>query len=471
VNVTIRTRLTLWFAALVALILLILGAGVLMGASRGLQRAADQELTSGIGGVAAFLQHKLDIHELKDMNNELREHSALLPRGKMFRVSTLGGAVVYQPEAMAVVPRMIPRPGATRKENVVVKGRSYRTISQFAVVGPNTFLVQVAVDQTQYRQLTRGLAWLLILSIPLAGLLAAFAGYWMSGRALFPIHQITETTNSIDARTLSRRLPLLGTSDELDRLSATINRMLDRIAAAYESIAQFTADASHELRTPVALIRSNAELLLMEPGMVPRVERGLSDILAESTYMTRLISDLLTLARSGAEDASIPMELLELNDSVRAIVDRAKAQAATRDITLEYSAHGHVVPLRGNQDMIERILMILIDNAVRYSFPKGKIWVETWVTADQCGFVVRDNGIGIAQGDHERIFERFYRVDTARTPRDGGHGLGLSIAKSLITLHHGTIHVDSEMGRGARFQVAFLRADVSPLARESQPVH
>ncbi len=141
-----------------------------MGASWGLQRAADQELTSGIGGVAAFLRHKLDIHELKDMNDELREHSALLPRSKMFRVSTLGGAVVYQPDAMAVVPPMVPRPGETRKENVVVKGRSYRKISQFAVVGPNTFLVQVAVDQTQYQELTMGLAWLLILSIPLAGL-------------------------------------------------------------------------------------------------------------------------------------------------------------------------------------------------------------------------------------------------------------------------------------------------------------
>jgi signal transduction histidine kinase len=471
VSVTIRTRLTLWFATLVALILLILGAGVLMGASGGLQRAADQELTSGIGGVATFLRHKLDIHELKDMNDELREHSALLPRGKMFRVTTLGGAVVYQPDGMGVVPPMIPRPGEIRKQNVAVKGRSYRTISQFAVVGPYTFLIQVAVDQTQYHQLITGLAWLLILSIPLAGLLAAFAGYWMSGRALCPIHQITETTNSIDARTLSRRLPLLGTNDELDRLSATINRMLDRIATAYENIAQFTGDASHELRTPVALIRSNAELLLMEPDNIPRVARGLSDILAESTYMTRLIGDLLTLARSATEDASIPMELLELNDSVRAIVDRAKAQAAMRDISFEYISHGHVVPLRGNQDMIERILMILIDNAVRYSSPKGKIWIETWVEAEQCGFVVRDNGIGIAPDDHARIFERFYRVDTARTPRDGGHGLGLSIAKSLITLHHGTIHVKSEIGRGASFRVAFSRADVSHQALESQPVH
>jgi signal transduction histidine kinase len=127
-----------------------------------------------------------------------------------------------------------------------------------------------------------GLLWLLVLSTPAAGLLAAIAGYWMSGRALSPIHRITEAANSIDARSLSRRLPLLGTGDELDRLSSTINHMLDRIAASYERIAQFTANASHELRTPVALIRSNAELLLMGPTDAARVERGLSAILSES---------------------------------------------------------------------------------------------------------------------------------------------------------------------------------------------
>ena len=307
-TLSIRTRLTIWYAALVAVILAFLGVGVLFAAFWGLRKAADQELTSGIDGVAAFLQHKLAIHEMNNLNEELREHSALLPRGKMFRVSNLNGAVVYQPDAMTVVTSIPPQPNKLRKENIVVQGRSYRSISRFATVGPYTFLIQVAVDQTEYRELTTGLAWILILSVPLAGLLAAFAGYWMSGRALYPIHQITEATNSIDGRSLSRRLPLLGTDDELDRLSATINHMLSRIATSYERIAQFTADASHELRTPVAIIRSNAELLLMARDNSPGVECGLTDILAESTYMTQLIGDLLTLARSGSEDASIPME-------------------------------------------------------------------------------------------------------------------------------------------------------------------
>lgn len=470
-TLTIRTRLTIWFTSLVAIILLILGVGVLFGALWGLRKAADQELTSGIDGVSTFLRHKLDIHQMDNLNEELREHSALLPRGKMFRVSNLDGSIVYQPDAMAVVTSIVPQANELRKESIVANGRSYRTISRFAIVGPYTFLIQVAVDQTEYRELTTGLAWILILSVPLAGLLAAFAGYWMSGRALHPIHQITETTNSIDARSLSRRLPLLGTNDELDRLSATINRMLDRIATSYERIAQFTADASHELRTPVALIRSNAELLLMEPDNSLRIERGLSDILGESTYMTRLIGDLLTLARGGDAGASIRMELLELNESIRSVLERGQAQAATRNISLVYVPHDQVVPLRGNQNMVERILMILIDNAVRYTSPGGKIWIRTWVTTTHCGFVVRDTGIGIAKSHHERIFERFFRVDEARTPRDGGYGLGLSIAKSLIEVHGGTVHVESEIGLGASFHVSFLRADVPHSIAESLSLH
>ncbi len=209
----------------------------------------------------------------------------------------------------------------------------------------------------------------------------------------------------------------------------------------------------------------------MEPDNIPRVERGLSDILAESTYMTSLISDLLTLARSGAEDASIPMELLELNDSVRAIVDRAKAQAATRDISLEYISHGHVVPLSGNQNMIERILMILIDNAVRYSSPKGKIWVETWVTAEQCGFVVRDNGIGIARAimNVSSKGSTGWILHVPHATVDTGWASRLRKVLSRSTMGPFMLIVNWVEEQAS--DVTFLRADVLHPAIESQPVH
>jgi len=459
-TLTIRTRLTIWYASLVMTILILVGIGIVLSARWGLRHAADQELTSGIDGVTAFLKHKLDLKDMDNLNEELREHSALLPRGKMFRVTRSDGSLVYQPDVMGVVPPVVPKPDKLRKESLKAKGRSYRTISRFATVGPYVFLIQVAVDQTEYQELTIELAWILLLSVPIAGFLAAFAGHWMSGRALSPIDQITKTTNSIDARSLSRRLPLLGTHDELDQLSITINHMLDRIATSYERIEQFTGDASHELRTPVALIRSNAELLLMREDNHPRIRQGLTDILVESTYMTSLIGDLLTLARGAEENSSSPMELIELDDPIRSVLDRARSLASTREITIEYASQPQIVPLRGDQAMLERILMILIDNAIRYTPPRGRIYLETWFDETGCGFIVRDTGIGIAPGDQEKIFERFFRVDTARTHRDGGYGLGLSIAKSLVDFHHGVIHVHSELGKGSSFTISFQRGDV-----------
>ena len=467
-TVSIRIRLTLWYAALVTMIVMVLGLGVFYGASWGLRKVADQELTSGIDGIETFLHHKLAIHEMNNLGEELREHSALLPRGKMFRVTDSSGSVVYQPDAMAVVTAIIPGPHEIRKGNISVSSRSFRTISRFATVGPYTFLLQVAVDQTEYQKLMTGLGWLLILSIPIAGLLSAGAGYWMSGRVLAPIEQITQTTNSIDASSLKLRLPLLGTGDELDRLSSTVNNMLDRIAASYDRISQFTADASHELRTPIARVRSTAELLLMGVAGRERIERGLSEILAESDYMTGLVRDLLTLARNGLEEGQAQIELFELGESVNAMLPRAISLASTRGIKVELMAGEKILPLRGNQSVIERTLMILIDNAVHYTAPGGNVWITTWSEESLCGFTVRDNGVGIAEADQKHIFERFYRVDAVRTPGDGGSGLGLSIAKSLVELHGGTIHLSSEIGKGSSFEVSFPRADLRHAVVESQ---
>lgn len=466
--VSIRTRLTFWYAVLVVCVVALLGLGVFFGASWGLRKAADQELTSGIDGIDAFLHHKLAIHQMNNLGEELREHSALLPRGKMFRVTDQSGTLIYQPDAMSMVTSIVPGSNEIRKENVIVESRSFRTISRFASVGPYRFLLQVAVDQTEYRDLMTGLGWLLILSIPVAGLLAALVGHWMSGRALGPISQITETTNSIDASSLKRRLQLLGTGDELDQLSSTINYMLDRIAASYERISQFTADASHELRTPIARVHSTAELMMMSVSDPERIERGLADILSESDFMTHMIRDLLTLARNGLEEGHVPIELFELGESAKAMLPRARSLASPRGITVELITEEEILPLRGSQSVVERTLMILVDNAVHYTPPGGKIWISTWSEDDLCGFTVRDNGVGIAHADQERIFERFYRVDTVRTPRDGGSGLGLSIAKSLVELHGGKIRLSSEIGSGSSFRVYFPRADLRHAVTDSR---
>jgi heavy metal sensor kinase len=459
-KLSIRTRLTLWFSSVVALIILLLGMGIFFGASWGLQNAADLELKTGLEGVSAFVQKKFILHQMDNLTDELQEHSSLLPRGKMLRVRYVNGPLVYEAQAMKPLELSPPKPQQTLYQSITVKNRTFRVIAKDVAVGPNLLQIEIAVDQTGYTELKEGLVWLLIFSLPAGVLLAAFAGYWTSNRILVPLNRITETASSIDAGNLGLGLPLSGTNDELDRLSKTLNHMLGRIHASYERIAQFTADASHELRTPVALIHSNAELLLMEAPAGSRFARGLSDVLLESEYMAQLISDLLTLARADSTGSSLAMELFELAESADAVLARARALAATRDVLFDYLPLNRVAPLYGNRSSLERVIMIFIDNAVRYTPAGGSVTLETWTNDEFCGFTVSDTGIGLAVEDHERIFERFYRVDTARTPRDGGTGLGLAIARGLLEAHRGRVTVASQIGQGASFRVAFPRADV-----------
>lgn len=455
---SIRLRLTGWYAVLVILTIVVLGITVYIAAAWGVRKAADEELTSGLDGIDIFLHHKLAIHEMNSLGEELREHSALMPRGKMFRVRDAAGQLVYQPDAMAAVADLAPPSAGIRKETQTANGRAYRTISRIAHVGTYVFSLQVAVDQTEYGELVNRLAVLFLLCIPVTGCLAALVGYWMSGRALAPVDRITATATTIDANSLKRRLVLSGNGDELDQLSATINSMLDRIAASYDRIAQFTADASHELRSPVAVVRSTAELLMMDLGDTQRVRRGLEDILVESDYMTRLIADLLTLARDGLEESTGSRELFDLTASVAAIMPRATAQAALKQIQVRVWDAQKLLPIQANQIVAERVLLILLDNAIRYTPAGGEITVTTWREGDRCGYTVTDSGIGIAKEHQTHVFDRFYRVNEARTPGDGSSGLGLSIARSLLDLHGGRIHVQSELGSGASFEVSFALA-------------
>lgn len=456
---SIRSRLTLWYFLAVALIFVLLGTALYWGARLSLQRAADRELISGINNIAAFLQHKYDTHDIKHLADELREHSSLSPRGKLSRIGFAGGPILYVSDGMQLVAPLPVSLGKTSRRDLQITGRPLRVFSTLRRAGPSLFQIDVAVDQTDYFEILRGLAWLLILSMPLVAIFAALVGYWISGRSLTPIQNIIETAARIDAENLAVRLPLLGNGDELDRLSHTLNSMFDRIEAAYARIKQFTADASHELRTPVALIQANGEYVLMEPRDEARMIRGIKDMLKESAYMTQLINDLLTLARSDQATASPLTEIVELEDAIAEVIPRIHPAVSAKNIELVCHRPHHVVAVRGDRFELQRIAMILIENAVRYTPAGGAVIITFWSNQISCGFVVKDSGVGIAPEDCKRIFQRFYRVNSVRTPGDGGTGLGLAIANGLVTAHGGTIEVQSELGKGSCFTVHLPRAE------------
>jgi len=246
-------------------------------------------------------------------------------------------------------------------------------------------------------------------------------------------------------------------ADELQRLTLTFNDMLGRLEAAFKRITQFPADASHELRTPVALVRTAAQLALRRERGDIEYRDALSQILDESTRMTGLIESLMTLARvdSGAETLNIATT--DMTVLVAEACRRSEPLAAAKPIQLERLIPDGPVPVDADANALQRLVVILIDNAIKYTAPGGRVRVAVDSKAEDVILSVQDTGIGISEEDRAFIFDRFYRADKARSREAGGAGLGLSIARWIADAHRGSIQVDSAPGKGSTFHFRMAR--------------
>jgi heavy metal sensor kinase len=288
---------------------------------------------------------------------------------------------------------------------------------------------------------------------PLVLLVASGGGYWLSRRALAPVDRLAKTARDISGASLSRRLETLHTGDELQRLSDTLNEMLDRIEAAFRRITEFTADASHELRTPVSLIRTEAELALRHSRTAEEYHAALEHILAESERTTILLEQLLALARTDSGRESLEVRPFDL----RGLLEQAAAawESVLRARQMEFSTSfpPEELPFLGDEPALRRVLDILLDNALKYSPQPGRVSLNLTRDVHRATIQVTDSGIGIPHEERQKIFERFYRVDKARSRSMGGAGLGLSIARWIVQQHGGTIEVRSTPGEGSVFEV------------------
>jgi signal transduction histidine kinase len=298
----------------------------------------------------------------------------------------------------------------------------------------------------------------------LVTLLAFGVGWLLAGAALRPINRITQTAQTIgEARDFGQRVAYSGPPDEVGRLATTFNAMLARLQEAYQAQRRFVADASHELRTPLTTIRGNLGLLQREPP-ISEADRVavLADLVAESERMSRLVGDLLTLARA---DAGRPLrhEAVPVAPLLADIARRLAASHRGRPIHYE---GGQGVAVVGDPDALMQVLLILLDNALKFTPPDGDIRVTTTASAGHVAIAVQDTGPGISPEALPHIFERFYQGDTARAGT--GTGLGLAIARALVEALHGTISVESAAGRGSTFVVTLPRA---PLVDAPAPSH
>jgi len=385
-----------------------------------------------------------------DLTQELTRLSGLWESGAIFEVAGPDGKWLYRsPRFLSADPALRPaaREG-TSFQTTNLEALQYRIARQRIALNGNIYLVDAAVPTEPFDQALDNFRIIEKRYLPLLVILASLLGYWLSARALAPVSRIIQGAERVGVRNLSRRLEVPRARDELRRLTEHLNAMLDRIEASVKRITQFTADASHDLRTPLALIRTNAELVLRRPRSESEYREALHRILVTSEETTELIEQLLMLARADANVAQLKMEPTELYKIVRAAGQKARMLAAGKGLSFSESGPPCGLTLLANAAALERLLLSVVDNAVKYTLPRGHVALVLSVQGSQAVIEVRDTGIGIAEQDLPHVFERFYRADQTRSRETCGSGLGLSIAKWIAETHNGSIELRSRPGQG-----------------------
>jgi len=451
---SIRARLTLWYFAVQAIAFAAFGIGIFLAVRGSVHAAIDEDLRQRLQGIRRFMERVGPVFSQEDLAYELREHSGLRPGGDLLQVSDAQGNWIFR--SASIRDYAIPRPGedqaAPRYETQVVRGIPLRIVSaRFGVPG-NTYTVQLAAPLAQVSDVLQQLRWLLVLSIPVVLVLASLGGYWMSRRALAPVDAITSTARSISEHSLSRRLASLKTGDELQRLAETFNQMMDRLETAFKRITQFTADASHELRTPTALIRTTAELSLRRDRDNAEYREALVQILEEAKGTGILIDNLMTLARMDSGAEAVGFSMVDIASILGEASMASQPLALSKQIQLDREIPDIPILVNGDSHALRRLFLILIDNAVKYTPTGGRVFIGLNTNGNDAVARVQDTGIGISQEDLPVIFERFYRADKARS-REPGAGLGLSIGRWIAEAHRAEILVKSVVGQGSTFEV------------------
>ncbi len=320
-----------------------------------------------------------------------------------------------------------------------------------SLLGPFGARILVGRSTKRARAELRAFAWQLagagavVLAVGLAG------GWFLSARVLRPLAAISTTASAISAANLSERIDTTAVDRELEELASVLNAMFGRLEAAFERQTRFTADASHELRTPLAILRSHAELALSRPRTPEEYRDSLETCLRATGRMTGLVEALLTLARADAGKLDLRSASFDFKQLVEETVKLFQPLAEAKQVSL--AAELNPATVRGDAGRLGQVVTNLLSNAVQYNRPGGKVHVHLRITSGKAVLSVADTGSGIPEADRSHLFERFYRVDKARTRASGGNGLGLAICKSIVEAHRGAIGFESELGRGSTFWV------------------
>ena len=484
---TIRGTLTVWFMLALGLALAAMGAALYVDRKQSVAVEVDAQLTKEVGFARRWLSesHRVLgrvvttdsvpalVQQVGIYFEPFQDYLLVVnPKGRILFMSEEARSLSYDALQELQKP-LTPLPGADLTGTVSLPGNDLRyRVAPVNDAGPEVAAVLVAVPREQVTYGPADLLRSMLILTPLVLLLALGLGWWLAGRAVAPLGPMLDEIQAVtDGRSLHRRVAVPPTGDELARLATKVNEMLSRLEQSFSSLRRFTADASHELKTPLQVLRAGVERALTHPGAPPESIEALDETLNQINAMSELVESLLTLARADEGAVTLAVEPCDLRDVLADVVETAGLLGDPSGVKVASRAPMAPVVVPVDRPRIRQMLMNLATNAVKYTPKGGRVDLELSEAGRHVTLVVRDNGIGIAPGDLPHIFDRFWRADVARsrTGERAGAGLGLAITKWIAEAHGGNIAVQSRPGRGTVFTVT-LPKDGVPLTEIPAPV-
>lgn len=456
---SLRLQLTVWYLGSFALLLFLFGVLLYAAVARSLEHRLDDSLVSQANTVAALVQD-----ELGETHGDAPAAAAAVIEELQFRGSVIGifesGKILgaTDPAQTRELELAVRTVAATHGAQALPRWGQYGArgvLSSFQYAG-RPFSVLAAEPLDSLARSLQAVRETLGLAIPVMLALAGVGGYLLTRRGLAPLGWMVDQTRKISGESLHQRLEIGNAAEELRMLAGSFNELLSRLDQSFASMRRFVQDASHELRTPLAVIRGEADVALSHDRTAGEYRESLAIIHEESRRLSRLVDDLLNLARADAGHVQLRVEELYLNDLLAECCRSVQPLAAARRLQLECSA-GTDVAFRGDEELLRRMVVNLLDNAIRYTPAGGKVSAALEAREGDVRIRVSDTGVGMDAESSRHVFERFYRADQARSREQGGFGLGLSIVKWIAESHHGEVELSSQPGVGSTFTVRFER--------------
>jgi heavy metal sensor kinase len=432
---TFRFRLTAWYVGLFAALFAGFSLFVYTLLSRALVARVDDTLASEVNTAANMLPDEIT-EAMGDVEKAANEVLSEL----QFRSGTIG---IYLADKLLASNGPLPpqRPGTrSARRTLTARGQTFEIV---AIEPPG------GIDSDL--RMVREVIWI---GLPVFFGLAGLGGYFIAKRNLKPLERMAEQARGITGSSLHSRLDPGPAAEELAVLAATFNELLVRLDQSFETMRRFVADASHELRTPLSVIRAEADVSLAKERSPAEYRESLAVILDESRRLSRMVEDLLNLARADAGRVILQTHDFYFNDLLAECCRSVQSLAAANGVTLECPPTPDA-PFHGDEVLLRRLVINLLDNAIRYTPGGGRVTAELHAEPSGVRLRIADTGVGISADAAPHIFERFFRADKARTR--GGFGLGLSIVKWIAESHHGTVEMESRPAEGSTFTVTLPR--------------